>query len=287
MSRHNNPLGGLRSSLADAAFAVEERVLWRGGDGMKSVLDVARWPFERAAWALERAVIWPLEERTGEWSGAMRTLGVVGAALLATAVGVLGLVWASIGGGSQSRLQATSAKPAPIAKTPVESRAPAAPVLHGAEPNFKLEASGNSKAGGEPSVAADLETTPSKAGAGESAATASSASAGAVPAAAKVAHRFANAFVLYEIGRTSADVRATFGETATPHLAQKLLQRPPRLPANTKVPRARVLNVVPGPRHGGTYTLSVSLLRLGITSELRLTVGRGADGELRVENVLG
>jgi hypothetical protein len=37
-----------------------------------------------------------------------------------------------------------------------------------------------------------------------------------------------------------------------------------------KVPKAKVLNVVAGPKHGETYTMSVSLLRVGVTSELRL-----------------
>ena len=57
-----------------------------------------------------------------------------------------------------------------------------------------------------------------------------------------------------------------------PQLARALLQRPPRLPANAEVPKAKVLNVVPGPRSGDTFTLSASLLRVGITSELRIDV---------------
>jgi hypothetical protein len=285
MSTHNHPLGGLRSSLADAAFAVEERLLWRGGEGMKRLADAARWPFERAAWALERAVIWPLEERTGDWSGAIRTLGIGAAALVATAVGVLGLVWAS-GSGGGTQTQATAPSSAPIASAPEKAAAAQTPVLHGAQPNFKLEAVGGAKATGESADAASAESTSA-----ESPGTTSSASASAVkagPAAAKVAHRFAGAFVLYETGRTSAEVRAAFGETATPLLARKLLHRPPRLPADTKVPQAKVLNIVPGPRHGDTYTLSVSLLRLGITSELRLDMQRDErSGEWQVTDVRG
>ena len=41
-------------------------------------------------------------------------------------------------------------------------------------------------------------------------------------------------------------VRQAFGATATPALAKALLQRPPRLPANVKVPKAKVVNVVAG-----------------------------------------
>jgi hypothetical protein len=83
-------------------------------------------------------------------------------------------------------------------------------------------------------------------------------------------------------------VRAAFHATASPQLARDLLRRPPRLPANVEVPKARVLNVVPGPRHGDTFTLSASLLRVGVTSELRLDVQRDeASGEWKVMEVLG
>jgi hypothetical protein len=289
MSTHDNPLGGLRSSLGDAAFAVEERVLWRGKDGMKTLLDAARWPFERAAWALERAVIWPLEERAGASGELTRASAVAALALLAIAVGVLGLLWASSGGGTSARpvpSVAQTAAPAPAQPTPAQP-APATPVLHGAQPNFKLEGVGaNARVdGGSADVAAP------EAGAGKASASASSASAKPVkagPAATKVAHRFANAFVLYEIGQNSPQVRTAFGETATPRLAQTLLRRPPRLPANAKVPKAEVLNVVPGPRHEDTYTLSVSLLRLGVTSELRLDMQRNKQsGKWQVTDARG
>ena len=97
-----------------------------------------------------------------------------------------------------------------------------------------------------------------------------------------MARKFAGAFVLYETGHDTAKVKSVFHQTATPDLAQALLKRPPRLPANVKVPKAKVLNIVAGPRHGDTYTLSVSLLRVGVTSELRIDmqktppVGTGA-----------
>jgi hypothetical protein len=67
-----------------------------------------------------------------------------------------------------------------------------------------------------------------------------------------------------------------------------LLRRPPRLPANVKVPKAKVLNLVPGPVLGDTHTLSVSLLRVGVTSELRIDMQRDKKtGEWRVTDVLG
>src|SRR5262249_17966042 len=104
------------------------------------------------------------------------------------------------------------------------------------------------------------------------------------PAAIKVAREFAGAFVLYETGHEPPAVKAVFQRTATPDLAKALLERPPPLPADVNVPQAKVLNIVAGPRHGDTYTLSVSLLRVGITSELRIDMqksggGAGAGGE--------
>ena len=68
-----------------------------------------------------------------------------------------------------------------------------------------------------------------------------------------------------------------FRKTATEPLADSLAKRPPRQPASVKVPRARVLNVVPGPRRGPSVSVSVSLLRVGATSELRLELQQVAD----------
>ena len=55
-----------------------------------------------------------------------------------------------------------------------------------------------------------------------------------------------------------------------------------------KVPKAKVLNIVSGPKQGDTYNLSVSLLRVGVTSELRIDMQRDKKtGEWRVTDVLG
>jgi hypothetical protein len=52
------------------------------------------------------------------------------------------------------------------------------------------------------------------------------------------------------------------------------------------VPKAVCLNIVVGPPHDSTYTVSASLLRVGATSELRLDMKRvpqepsgGSEGE--------
>jgi hypothetical protein len=106
-------------------------------------------------------------------------------------------------------------------------------------------------------------------------------------AAKKVARRFAEAFVVYEVGGTDTKVRKAFSQTSTKQLSRSLLQRPPRQPASVKVPRAKVVNVVAGPSKGSVYTVSVSLLRVGVTSELRLEMERGVGKKWQVTNVLG
>ena len=274
-------------------------MVWGGADVLRRVSDAVKWPFERAVWAIERGVVWPLEKRTGDWSGSIRAAGVAALALCAVAAGVLGLVWASgNGGGAAPQAQRASAPvvaPA-VAKAPQAQATQVAPVLHGATPDFTPKASvGASKAGDAVATKAPAETT----AANEAATTdANSSSAGSTttatkvvpagPAATKVARQFAGAFVLYETGRTDSKVRTAFAATATPQLAHSLLQRPPRLPANVKVPQAKVLNVVPGPKRDDTYTLSVSLLRVGVTSELRLSMQRNPEsGAWQVKDALG
>ncbi len=285
MSTHNQPLEGLRSSLADAAFAVEERLLWRSGEGLRRFGEAVRWPFERLAWALERTLIWPLEERTGDLSGALRTLGVLAAALALTAVGVLGIV-ALTGSGESTPRTAVQSAPRVAPPQPAEAPKAAAPVLRGAAPDFTPEAdSGVAKAkakgtAAESGAAANTgaPVTPSDAGSGTEE---------LGPQALAVARQFAGAFVLYETGTDNRQMRSALHATATTKLAHELLQRPPRLPANIEVPKAKVLNIVPGPRHGDAYTLSVSLLRVGVTSELRIEMAYDKKKAWQVTDVRG
>lgn len=288
-----------RSSIAHAAFAVEERVVWGGADVLRRIAEAVKWPFERIVWAIERGFVWPLEERTGDWSSPVRVLGVVALALLAAGAGVLGLIWASGsgGGGTPSAQQAPAPVAAPIVRqAPQPAATQAAPVLQGAKPDFTAEAdSGVSKSSaevaGSESAAATSGSTAEVAKSASS--TGSSGAGGAAvkpagPAASKIARQFAGAFVLFETGRKTPEVRSAFDETATPQLAHALLRRPPRLPAGVEVPKAKVLNVVAGPHQGDTYTLSVSLLRVGVTSELRLDMQRDPkSGEWLVADVRG
>lgn len=297
--RRPNILVPLRSALSNAVLAVEERVIWRGGDILRAVADVVKWPFERIAWAVERRLIWPLAERTGDWSGPLRATGAAALALLAVGAGVLGLAWASSSGGTAARQAepVVATESAVLSPAPQKKPAPTAPVLQGAAPDFTPKAGGSAKPADDTVTEGSKTTTPTSsdtAAADPSSRSDTSSSSSAAkaepagPAATKVAHRFSTAFVLYETGRSDAKVRTAFAATATPQLARSLLRRPPRLPANVKVPKAKVLNVVPGPQHGDTYTLSVSLLRVGITSELRLDMQRDEDaGKWQVTDVLG
>lgn len=278
----------IRPSLADAAFAVEERLLWGGADLLRSAADAVRWSFERVAWTVERSVVWPIEERTGGWSDPVRTGGALVLALLAAGAGVLGLVWAAGNGGSGSATVARETS-TPVVKSAATAPVEPAPVLHGPAPDFKATAPSSPRSDATPGSSETSAATGSVPPTELSSSTASKAPAvPAGPAATAVAHRFANAFVRYETGQTDAEVRAAFAATATPHLTRQLLRRPPRLPANVKVPKAKVLNIVPGPKRGDTYTMSVSLLRVGVTSELRIAVQRDAKtGEPQVKEILG
>lgn len=289
MSTQTDTPTGLRSSLANAAWAVEERVVWGAGDAFRGAVDVVKWPIERIAWALERGLIWPLQERTSGWERPIRAAGLTLVIVAAVGAGVAGLLWAAPDNGGKATV--AQAPPPPSRSIGGQAKAPPsdAPVLHGAAPVFKPQATdgvgdisqAQAKAAPAGSSAAAASDTPS-------ASTDNAAAAGqpAGSSALKVAHRFADAFVLYETGASNSEVRATFAETATPQLAHMLLRRPPRLPADVKVPEAKVLNVVAGPSQGGIYSVSVSLLRVGLTSELRLDMQRIKD-DWRVTNVLG
>ncbi|HEU4944472.1 MAG TPA: hypothetical protein VFT10_04850 [Solirubrobacterales bacterium] len=273
-------------------------MVWGGADVLRRVVEAAKWPFERAIWTVERGLVWPLEERTGDLSAPVRAFAVAALAVLAVGAGALGLVLGSSGGDGSTDLSASKAPAvAPIVQqAPTVEADPAAPVLQGARPDFTAE-SGSGASNGSAEVAtsaaadASANSTSEVASSGPTSSGSSSGTAATEvtgPAAIEVARQFAGAFVLYEIGGETAKVRDVFRETATPQLTRSLLQRPPRQPAGVEVPKAKVLNVVPGPHHGDTYTLSVSLLRVGVTSELRLEMQRDAKTkEWRVGGTLG
>jgi hypothetical protein len=195
-------------------------------------------------------------------------LGTVGAAA-AVGIGI-----ASLAGGSGVKPGASTrvgvAGPGIPAPPPISAatRTPAGPAeLQGAAPSFK------------PSSAQGTSTSQSQASPTQGTNSAPSSippAVGGDMSALHAARDFAGAFVLYEVGKSSPKVKQTFARTATPALAKALRDRPPRLPSSVKVPTAKVENVVlrVGSKKGNQVDASVSLIRLGALSELRLTLIR-------------
>jgi hypothetical protein len=259
--------------------------------------------------ALRDRVLWPLEDHFRALSDEGRIAVAGTAAALALGIGVVG--FSALGsGGSQATDVQVAAAPAPTAQpAPAAPKPEPAPTLHGAAPVFTPPKEdqaevGNSKAvereaaaataGNTGNAATDtISSTPTAQPDAASASPSASASAATVdgppagPAAIAVARKFAEGFVVYETGGDKAAIHKAFATTATPELTKALLRRPPRQPAGIKVPKAKVLNVVPAPSHGSVYPLSVSLLRVGVTSELRLEMEQLKGKGWRVTNVLG
>lgn len=277
--------------LRSLAWIVEERLLWRVADLLRKVVEVAKWPFERVAWLFERRLVWPLRERTAGRgpSGRIAGAGALGAVALGAAV--LGV--ASLSGGGAEPISAPARVAVAPGAAPAATEKSAGPVLRGAPPSFEADGSGGTAAGttdtdgsSSSSSTLDAETAIAAAPDAEAATTSSQKAVPAGPAAMKVARRFADAFVYYEVGEREERAKAIFAETATPQLEKALSERPPRQPASVEVPQARVLNLVPGPRRGKTYTVSASLLRVGTTSELRLEMAR-TSGSWLITDVRG
>jgi hypothetical protein len=260
--------------------------------------------------ALRERLIWPLEDRFLALSDRGRAAVAGGAVVLALGLG--------IGGYSLVASDGADRPPAPQVAVEVKTTEPAPPkaepkpepdpTLQGATPVFKAPAEHeSSQAAGSQTVESEataatadntgnaatdtISSTPAAEDAGASAsASASTAEVDgppAGPAAVAVARKFAETFVVYETGGEKSEIRKAFHATATPDLVKALLQRPPRQPAGVEVPQAKVVNVVPAPSHDRIYPLSVSLLRVGSTSELRLEMEQLKNKRWRVVNVLG
>jgi hypothetical protein len=264
---------------------------------LAAAADAVRWPFERLGWLAERRILWPLQQRLAGRGPSAPLAGAVALAAVAAAAVAVGVLWPAGGNGSPEQAAAPSRLAAvPPAPQPQTGK-PQGPALHGVPPSFGVgkgaavsqAAGGEASATGSEDSAAGPQASAEAAPTGEGAAATSSSAkpVPAGPAAMKVARRFSEAFVFYEIGERPAQAKAVFGETATPQLATALGERPPRLPADAKVPKARVVNLVPGPRAGRAYTVSVSLLRVGLTSELRLSLQPDEHGNWKVRDVLG
>jgi hypothetical protein len=268
--------------------------------------------------ALREHLLWPVSDRLLGLSDRGRAAVAGGAVVLALGLGIGAF---SLTGSGSSEPTANSPvavvsertpHPAPVAPKP---EAEPEPTLHGAAPVFK-PAEGQEKVAqskgvesaatpaataantgnpatdtitSSPASAADASSADRPTGATTSRAQTADLPDGppAGPVAVAVARKFADAFVVYETGGDEDAVRKAFGATATPELTKALMRRPPRQPAGIEVPQAKVLNIVPAPSHGTIYPLSVSLLRVGVTSELRLEMEQLKNQGWRVTNVLG
>ena len=284
-----------RAAVADGLWVAQDRI--RSGFGRAA--GAAGGSLGRVAYGVQQRLVWPLQDRAETLGAPARAISFGAVVLLAAGAGVAGLLLATSGGSSQTPASTQIAvAPAPL-EVKVETEKPAEPTLQGAAPVFKpVEAEPRSEVDPAKTIvkSSPAESSPDTDSEQSSATAASSSSTvddpaiegpAAGPRAISVARDFAGAFVLYETGETDSTVREAFGETATPALARALLKRPPRLPANVEVPRAKVLNVVPAPSHGGVFPISVSLLRVGATSELRLDLEQEKGEGWRVTNVLG
>jgi hypothetical protein len=240
-------------TIREAAWGVEEKVLWRGSDVTRDALARAgrtMLPLQRL---IQTKLVWPASDALAERSRRSRVAIAAGAATLAIAAAAGGAISAADHAGSQSSPLQTA--PAPAAT----SQGADLTALQGVTPRF------------QPGHAAPVPPQPP-----------------AVTAAppVKVAWQFAQAFVGYEVGNSTKKTDAVFGETATKPLVKSLAADPPRLPSTGKVPQARVLNVVLGTATKQQVTASVSLVRLRAVSEVRLTLTKTGD-EWRVAQVLG
>lgn len=275
-----------RSAAADSLWLAQDRVrTWTSG------------AFGRVGYALQERLIWPLQDRTATMGAPGRTLSAAAAAVLAAGALAAGLLVAGSGdqdGTAPTQVAITASAPA---KQQAPAPQPTAPTLQGAAPVFEPDDEPAPASEVDPAKAivksAPAEDDAANGASASSAATSSSAKAPALdgppagPEALAVARDFADAFVLYETGETDSEVRTAFAATATPALSKALLERPPRLPADVEVPQAKVVNLVPAPSQGDVYPVSVSLLRVGVTSELRVDMEQQKGEGWRVTNVLG
>jgi hypothetical protein len=237
------------------------------------------WPFRKLWWAIEDRLIWPVSDYlagrqadrspgqptpSGEAGGRKRPLAWVGATALAmVAIGATAaaVFFYNEAEDRESRQVVVQTEDPRTVIVPIEPATADDPTLEGVAPDFEAAAGQDKKKSGKlPANAVVPVAKPDD-------------------PAMSVAYRFATAFTAWEIGRKAA-IRQ-IRKTTTRRLGRELASRPPRLPEGTKVPRAKVLNVVEGNAKGRRTEASVALLRAGSASELRLTlVRKGKDGWL-------
>lgn len=256
------------------------------------------WAFQQAVWFLQKYVLWPVADSCRAigraiGSGFDRTFrgfryrspfAYIGATLAVTVTA--GAVAAAFYFYKQSEEAPVSPvvaeAPAEPADTVVAAAQPPAAqatgddeqTLKGVVPNFKAAAT---KAKDEDKGSDGGQADPEE----------SLVKPAAVPddQPLKVAHRFASTFVEYEVGEKGAAKK--LNRTSTAKLSRELRKNPPKLPANGKVPKATVMNVVKGAKNGDRLAVSVALMRSGASSELRLGLTRSDSSGWQVSEVRG
>jgi hypothetical protein len=240
-------------TIREAAWGLEENVIWRGSDATRDALARAgdrMLPLQRL---IQTKLTWPLADSLSHRSRRGRAAIAAGAAAVAIVAAGSGAMIATDHASTHS--SSLTAASAATVKPPVASLT----ALHGVTPTVP--------AGHAAPVPAQPPTKSS-----------------APPE--QVAWQFAQAFVGYEVGHSNQKTDAAFAATAAKPLVKSLAADPPRLPSHGKIPQARVLNVVLGDAGKQQVTASVSLVRLRAISEVRLTLTKTAD-EWRVAQVLG
>jgi len=236
------------------------------------------WPIRRIGWFLEKYVLWPIGDSFRRFANSFRyrsPFAYIGVTLMVTLTA--GAVAAAVYFYNQSEnpdeapVVADSTVPAetvippvptPTTTTVTPDTTPNAgngdDTLQGVVPSFATTAKKNGKKGNGQGQNQQLPNTVVR--------------PAPVPKSPplKVAHKFASTFVGYEVGEKNA--KNLFRSTATKDLAKELSEDPPKLPSTGQIPRATVVNVVRGNRDKDSMDVSVSLMRTGATSELRLAL---------------
>ena len=239
-------------TIREAVWGIEERYLWKGSDAGRRALSRAGRTMQPLQRLIQTRLTWPIADALSERSRGTRAAIAAGAATLALAAAAGGAISAS----DHPAAHDSPAAAASVTAGPHDTNLTA---LQGVAPTIQ--------AGHAAPAPAQPPTKTS-----------------APPA--QVAWQFAQAFVGYEVGKSTKKTDAAFAATATKPLVKSLAADPPRLPSNGKVPQARVLNVVLGAATKNQVTASVSLVRLRAISEVRLTLTKTGD-HWRVAQVLG
>jgi hypothetical protein len=239
-------------TIREAAWGFEEKYVWKGTDAGRRALGRAGRTMEPLQRLIQLRLTWPVADALNGRS--RRTRGAIAAGAAAVAI-------AAATGGAMSAADHPSAHGSAPAAASVTARPHAAQLtaLQGVAPTI------------QPGHAAPTPPQPPT-------------KASAPPE--QVAWQFAQAFVAYEVGKSTKETDVAFAASATKPLVKSLAADPPRLPSNGKVPQARVLNVVLGAAGKEQVTASVSLVRLQAVSEVRLTLTKTND-VWRVAQVLG